>query len=293
MIKLNSLQFAITREDPLIEEQLIRNMDAKNLLMICSGGDTILYLKSVLPQLSITAFDFNPYQLEHFRTKTSDTIIGNFESLFLQWKRFFNEFIVSEADTLKIFNRPELFPEEIFKSRWWDVSFDLHFHDSFLRTMFGEAAIQHAPKGSYPRYFQKVFERGLRSNNFQQNPFLQHIFFGKYLKTPAYLSNRPDTSDVDLIQGTLFDVPEIEKFDLVQLSNIFDWSSLEEIKSTCDYLRKGMKSGSVLLVRQINNEAPIEEILGSDFICDGNMGKELVSKDRSLFYSNIIVARKK
>jgi S-adenosylmethionine-diacylglycerol 3-amino-3-carboxypropyl transferase len=293
MIKQNPLQFAITREDPLIEERLIRDMNAKNLLMICSGGDTILYLKSILPELSITAFDFNPHQLEHFKTKTSDTIVGNFESLFLQWKRFFNEFIVSEADTLDLFNKSGSFPVEIFKSRWWEVSFDLHFHDSFLRTMFGEAAIQHAPKGSYPRYFQKVFEKGLRQDNFQQNPFLQHIFFGKYLKQPEYLTKRPDTSDVQLVQGTLFDVSDIGQFDLIQLSNIFDWSSLEEIKSTCDYLRKGMKSGSVLLVRQINNEAPVDEILGSDFSCDPGLGQELVTQDRSLFYSNIIVARKK
>jgi S-adenosylmethionine-diacylglycerol 3-amino-3-carboxypropyl transferase len=269
---------------------------AGSVLLICSAGDTILALKEKHPTIKITAFDFNPQQLEHFRKKAdspfnvSTTQTGNFESLFRSWARFFNEFIVKDSEALF---RGGAFPLEIFESPYWPVSFDLHFHDSFLRAMFGEAAIQHAPKGSYPRYFQRVFEKGLKRHNFHKNPFLQHIFLGHFLDTPSYLSQAPDTRDVELIQGGIDSVKDLSGFDLVQLSNIFDWSNEDEIRQTCKRLSSEMKPGSTLLLRQINNDSPLEDFLGPAFQCDHELGKKFVEEDRSLFYSNIIVARKK
>lgn len=285
------LQFAITREDAALEASLIQEMNAKNVLLICSGGDTILSLKHDFPKLNITAFDFNPVQINHLKQKSEVSRGGNFESLFRQWSRFFHEFIMTEDESRKIFAQNDSFPEEIFRHKYWPVSFDLHFHDSFLLAMFGEAAVQHAPKGSYPRYFQKVFERGLRAANFQKNPFLQHIFFDEFIDVPAYLKNKPDISDVKLVTGTLKDCGSLKEFDLVQLSNIFDWSNADEIKATCGLLQE-MKKGAKVLIRQINNESPIGDYLGPSFTLDMKRGDELQKNDRSLFYSRVLVATK-
>lgn len=292
MLIQRPLQFAITREDAALEASLIQEMNAKNVLLICSGGDTILSLKHDFPQLKITAFDFNPIQINHLKQKSHDSKGGNFESLFRQWSRFFHEFIMDEEESRKIFAGTQPFPETVFSSKYWPVSFDLHFHDSFLLAMFGEAAVQHAPKGSYPRYFQKVFERGLRADNFQKNPFLQHIFFDEFIDVPVYLKNKPELSAVTLVTGTLKDCGSLKDFDLVQLSNIFDWSNAEEIKATCSLLQE-MKKGSKLLIRQINNESPIGDYLGPSFSLDTKRGDELQRKDRSLFYSRVLVAEKK
>lgn len=293
MIIQRKLQFAITREDPQLEEELVQEFNLKNVLLICSGGDTILSLKNKFPSLKITAFDFNPLQIAHLSEKKPDSKAGNFESLFRQWKRFFNEFILSEDETLKIFKGNKPFPEEVFNAPYWPASFDLHFHDSFLRAMFGEAAIQHAPKGSYPRYFQNVFEKGLKNPDYGKNPFLQHIFFDGFLDVPEYLSQRPDVTDVQLITGTLYDTGDLGRFDLIQLSNIFDWSNLDEIQSTCRHLENSMKPGAILLLRQINNDAPIEDYLGKRFQFNKSLADKFLHIDRSLFYSRIIVAIKK
>lgn len=294
----NKLQFAITREDPLIEKELIIRSEASEVLLVCSAGDTILALRSEFPEIKISAFDFNPIQINHLKekSKASDKNLhqnGNFESLFRQWRRFFNEFILSPEDTLNLFLSDKRFNPDIFNSKYWAVSFDLHFHDSFLETMFGSAAIQHAPAGSYPRYFQKVFERGLKLPHFQKNPFLQHIFLDRYLDMPPYLNQATDISQVELIVGSLFDVPNLERFDLIQLSNIFDWSSHEEILQTCQLLNQKMKPGSTLLLRQINNESPIEDYLGPQFISEQDLAGALWEKDRSLFYSKLIICKKK
>lgn len=291
-MKKNPLQFAITREDPELELALLEEMmNPKEVLLICSAGDTVLALRQTHPELKITAFDFNPRQLEHLRQKSigGETPSGNFESLFKLWKQFFNEFILSPEETLQMFReRPEL-KEEIFQHPYWEVSFNLHFHDSFLRAMFGDAAVQHAPRGSYPRYFQNVFEKGLKASRFRENPFLQHIFFGTFLETPGYLKNPPSLEGVELVEGTIFDIQDLKRFDVIQLSNIFDWSDEAEIRKTCDLLKNSMKKGARLLVRQINNEAPFLDYLGPDFVFDKCLSEKLLERDRSLFYSRITV----
>jgi S-adenosylmethionine:diacylglycerol 3-amino-3-carboxypropyl transferase len=99
-------------------------------------------------------------------------------------------------------------------------------------------------------------------------------------------------SDVELIQGTIFEIPSIKKFDLIQLSNIFDWSDAFEVKNTCTHLDRNMKVGAKVLIRQINNTAPIASYLGQNFEVHKELSESLLNKDKSLFYSNIIVATK-
>ena len=41
-----------------------------------------------------------------------------------------------------------------------------------LEAMFGAAAIQHAPSGSYPRHLQRAFEQGLAADGARSNRFL-------------------------------------------------------------------------------------------------------------------------
>lgn len=292
------LQFAITREDPSLERELIAGVRAPKILLVCSAGDTILSLLHHVPDAEITTFDFNHAQLEHFIHKarggqSMDELcaLGNFESLFRQWSHFFYEFILSRDQILEIFLHADRFPDEIFASRYWPVSFDLHFHDTFLRAMFGDAAIQHAPKGSYPRYFQRAFEKGLKQKTFSKNPFLQHIFFGKFLELPAYLKAPSPIGGVKLIHGTLRDCGDLSRFDLIQLSNIFDWSSMDEIRSSCELLR-AMKPGAKLLVRQINNETSLPEFLGPEFSVDIPLSERLQEIDLSLFYIRVVAATK-
>jgi S-adenosylmethionine-diacylglycerol 3-amino-3-carboxypropyl transferase len=301
---INKLQFAITREDPRVECFILKQIPAQEVLVVCSGGDTVLALLQDFPDLKLTAFDFNPVQLEHLQKKASAPIDelnsevpqglcqqGNFESLFRQWRKFLNEFIATEAEVLSLFqtDRPGLI-SEILNHPYWPVAFDLHFHDSLLRAMFTESAIQHAPPGSYPRYFQRAFERGLLSPQLASNPFMQHLLIGKYLDLPPYLKQQHDTSKVELVLGTIFDVKDLQRFDLIQLSNIFDWSSPAEIEQSCRLLEQHMKPGASLLIRQINSSAPVEQILGAGFTVNHQLSDKLLAMDQSLFYSKIIFA---
>ena len=114
------LLFAVTREDPQVEESLIR--DRRPILTIASGGCTALHLKSVKPNLGIVAFDINPTQLEHVEDKIKavengewnnlnigDSSVsqinqrGEFEGLFRLMRSAWIEFICSEDELLQYF----------------------------------------------------------------------------------------------------------------------------------------------------------------------------------------------
>ena len=67
----NKVQFAVVREDLMVEAELVRLTNANNVLLIASGGCTALTLQALFPDLHITLFDFNSAQLERVREKMS------------------------------------------------------------------------------------------------------------------------------------------------------------------------------------------------------------------------------
>ena len=64
-------QFAITREDPMLELALAEHIDARSALLVCSGGCATLALHALRPQMRLAVFDLNPVQLSHFQRKAA------------------------------------------------------------------------------------------------------------------------------------------------------------------------------------------------------------------------------
>lgn len=296
--RMNRPKFAVVREDPAIEEAVCARVGARSILTVASGGCTALALAHAHPQLAVTAFDMNPVQLAHVRAKR-DAIAngdlgelrmlnqcGEFEGLFRTLRRFVEEFVAPREELLRFFSGEVGRREGWFANKYWKVAYELALHDAFLHAMFGPAATQHAEPGSYPGYFQRVFERGLRRDDAITNPFLEHVFLGDYEHPPKYLQARRALS-VELVQGTLLDVGELDRFDVISLSNIFDWSDDALVSEWSRALAKA-KSGSAIIVRQLNNRRDVRRFF-PEFTFDGALGEELAARDRSLFYERIEV----
>ena len=301
----NKVQFAVVREDPMVEVELVRLTNANNVLLIASGGCTALTLQALFPDLHITLFDFNPAQLERVREKmsalrdvdeakrhrkfnigTSDpkglNQNGNFESLFRGLREFIFDLVADEAEIRRLFEKEGQLAnvaEVLFSSRYWSVAFDLYFSDSLLNAMFGPDATQHAEPGSYPRYFQTLFERGLTSAKAFDNYFLHHVFLGYYLQRPAslpYYLLAPSTAyHFQMIEGTLDQVPELRRFDLISLSNIMDWMPLAEINSLIGHLQNEMRSGASVLYRQLNNYTDLSTYFGRFIRVQSSIGRPI------------------
>lgn len=317
-MKNNSIQFAVVREDAQIEMDLINEFQLSRAILIGSGGCTAFCLKALNPDLVITLVEPNPAQIELIKEKislfenygkdvllekfgvgnsNSDSLIecGNFESLFRQFRLFILEFITSEIEMENAFqsDSPQ-FWTEVFANPYWQVAFELFFSDSILTAMFTKSAIQHAPKNSYPAYFQKTLEKGLLRKNAAQNYFLHHIFLGRYLNDenalPYYLVNLPCNFEFEFFEGFAQDYRGFRGKQLIHFSNIFDWSDENVVRKIVNSAAANLEKGSVVVFRQLNNNKNYREIFGSDFRW---LPTEMIlENDRSLFYSKIEIGEK-
>jgi S-adenosylmethionine-diacylglycerol 3-amino-3-carboxypropyl transferase len=310
-----TLKFAVVREDPALEIELIQRFGAGAALLVASGGCTALELKHRFPTMEIVAFDINGAQLEHVRHKMAAVAAGDgpqlnvdtpdpralnqrgqFERLFRVLRFSLLEF-VAPLEQLEGYFDPRTTPEARaqlalgwINNPYWGACFHNVFHDALLHAMFGPDATRHAHPGSYPGYFSAVIARALLDTSGARNPFLQHILLGRYLvaDAPSYVHAR-GWLDIDLIRGSLTDVEDIGRFDLIQLSNIFDWASDGLVVQWADYLIRYAKRGAYILIRQLNNTRPIRRFFEPHFEFSDELGQELLQRDRSMFYNKIEV----
>jgi S-adenosylmethionine-diacylglycerol 3-amino-3-carboxypropyl transferase len=317
-------QFSVVREDPGIELEVVRRKGARRILLIASGGCTALTLAAVDPQARITLLDPNPIQLGLVRRKLDAlarprdaawkslfnigdgdpaglNAAGNFESLFRQFSGFLFEFVAPREFFARLFEEggdKSRALAEILSSKYWPVAFDLFFSDSLLNAMFGPDATQHAPKGSYPGYFRRALERGLMSPGAQDNYFLHHLLLGHYIDRqgclPHYLTHSPARPEqFDWIQGTLDQVSGLGRFDLIGLSNIFDWMPEAEATRLARRLCDETRPGSALIYRQLNHSTDFQRLFESRYEFDPEQEASLLASDRSLFYSKLSLGTKR
>ena len=308
------LKFAVVREDSELEAQLVRQCDARRVLLVASGGCTALNLIAEFPSLEVTAFDLNPRQLEHVAEKAAAAAAGElgrlnvddasedglnqrgeFEALFRLLRTMLDAFVAEPGEIDRLFAAPGDERAAIVARwtahRYWPALFASSFADGLLHAMFGPAATQHATPGSYPGYFQCVFERGLRRDDAARNPFLQHILLGAYrdADAPPYTRARA-TRRPELVAGALERVPDLGRFDLYSLSNVFDWSEDALVADWAERLKRAARPGSALLLRQLNNDRDLRRWFAPEFRFDDELGRQLQERDRSLFYDRVEAA---
>ena len=316
---MESLKFAVVREDAALELALVERTSARAVLTVASGGCTLLTLARRHPKMELVGFDLNPRQLAHVREKAeglgrrplTDFNVaseapgalnqrGAFEGLFRTLRRFIEEFVAPAHDVASFF-APETTPShrDTLRARWfgspyWPVAFELALATPLLHAMFGPAATQHADPGSYPGYFQRVFERGLLREDAARNPFLQHVLLGRYLAedAPEYLRATAPMA-LTLVQGTLPDVPGLGRFQVISLSNIFDWSDDALVAEWAGLLAREAQPGCAILLRQLNNRRDLRRFFAPAFEFDDALGASLLAHDRSLFYERIEVGFRK
>ncbi len=68
--------------------------------------------------------------------------------------------------------------------------------------------------------------------------------------------------------------------------------NVEDAKTSIEFLNKKMKKGASVLIRQINNDFPLDKMFGDNFSFNYQLGDELQLSDLSLFYSRILIGTK-
>lgn len=308
-MKFNQLQFAVVREDPEIECELIRgNPKIKKILMIGSGGCTAFTVRHLNPNIEQTLVEPNLAQINLIKIKekllTENKIeelkilnqTGNFESLFRSFRLFIEEFIVDHNILKKnIMSKQQEGLKKIFSHPYWPVAFDLFFSDKVLNVMFGPDSTQHAPKNSYPGYFKNVFEKGLVRSDLSENYFIHHVFLGEYLPTalPTHFGPPPaNCKEFEIKNCLLHEVDDFSLYDFMTFSNIFDWCSEDYIQLIAKRLKTEARENAMIVFRQLNHQKDFTTIFSPHFKFHSDEENRLLGLDRSLFYSKLNIATK-
>lgn len=297
------LKFAVVREDFELELALASRAEVKRVLTVASGGCTALALKHALPWLQVHAFDANPDQLAHVRRKalaiargepSGVSQGGEFEKLFRVLRTALTELVMPAAELETFFSAPARGRELLRRwtaSPYWPAAFEVAFAEGLLHAMFGPAATRHAVQGSYPRYFQRAFERGLAQEGASRNPYLQHVLLQRYDDPPPFLLAGREL-ELHLHLGSLVDVPGLDTFQLVSLSNIFDWSE-ESLVQTWARALQPLSSGSLVVWRQLNNQRDWRPHFGPAFEHEAALSEDWTRRERALFYERVTVMRRR
>ncbi len=294
-----TLKFAVVREDFELELALCRANAARRVLTVASGGCSALALKHAIPSLDVHAFDLNPDQLAHGQHKAQRTGEdlsqgGEFEKLFRVLRHALIEFVMPVAELEAFFSAAT--DRGALLSKWraspyWAAAFEVTFTESLLHAMFGPDATRHATRGSYPAYFQRVFERGLARSDAATNPYLQHVLLQRYLDPAPFLAAGPKL-DVTWHLASLPAVPSLESFDAVSTSNIFDWSDETLVSDWAGALR-ALKPGSLVVWRQLNNPRDWRPHFAPEFEEDLALSAAWTARERALFYERVTVVRRR
>jgi len=303
--------FAVNREDHLVESQVIEQLKAVRMLTIGSGGCVALTLKTIYPELHLSVFDINPHQLSHINNKIkalrnsdydalnifkkNDTCLnqsGKFDEMFQELRDSFINNISSENEISKFFDvNISLDKRRNIQNNWQNNTniykpFEDVFNDISIAKIFGDEATKHGKPGSYVNYMKKKILEGLSRKDSHLNPFLQHIFLGYYQSEFVfpYLSSSGN-QDLELIEGDIFTVKKISSYDIVSLSNIFDWSETEYVKEHVEYLSQ-LNKGCAIILRQLNNHKDWIKIFSKYFVEDDSFDLHWQIHDRSLFYDH-------
>ncbi|PCJ52237.1 MAG: hypothetical protein COA79_24220 [Planctomycetota bacterium] len=318
---MNRIQFSSVREDPAIEWEIIKKYNCKKILLIGSGGCTGFFLKHQNPKLSITLLDPNSSQIDLIKNKIKvlhqysiedihsefdvgacqEKLMSNgiFEAFFKTFRNFIYAYILDYDHCMDLFQQSrsnQVITEQLLASPYWPIAFKSIFNDELLNEMFTSSATQFSKPGSYPKYFQEQIEAMFLNFDISNNYFLHHIFLGHYLKTalPLYLQKKQSKIEFDFINLFIEEVDPsvIATYDLIHLSNIFDWMPEDKATQLAEFLTINMKNDACINIRQLNNNRDLKKQHFKKFHFDESLETTLLQNDRSGFYNKLNIGQK-
>lgn len=293
-ISKDKISFYYIREDASISIKALDHLPAekpKNVITICSGGESIMEYFALDEPVEVAAVDMNESQYWLFVDKRKkinseqdviDTLDqGKFERIFLHLRNRFSEneqkeFIISgkiNHDKLRfaindIFSRDNLaiiFTDNAVK--YTKKDFAEHFFNVFTSNFedgtFGKENIQNILAGVPFDYYS---DRHLKLDNKSVFSVIQHINNGKIFDSIYFTNgNKPD---------------------IIDLSNIGDWISYNELQDVIKAAYNKLDKGGVLVMRKLLGDYDLKATMGLAGF------KAYHEEDTSHFYEETVVGYK-
>ncbi len=249
------------------------------------------HLRAYLPQPTQAFWDARQEQIAFGVNR-----VGRFEQLFRELAAKFAQLgIAPLKEPLTAIQHPQ-----------WRNLFEQVFERERLVQTFGEAAVNYSMDRSFGEHFADVFAQALQRFNPNENYFLTQVWGDRYTNdlagegVPLYLQDSAQkdiralgTERLQLHQGAFVDrlqqLAEVEKFDLIQFSNISDWMPLSDLHQMLTDAIACLKSGGAIIGRRLNGDHHLAAVMAEHIAVDHNLSQELLSSDRSFFYREVVV----
>lgn len=176
-----------------------------------------------------------------------------------------------------------------------DRAFDEAMSQPILVRLFGAAATQNRIQ-PFARHFAQRTRHVLATLPAADNPYLWQVLKGEFppgVVSPWLLLPPCQPANVTWSCQYMTDClgASPEKFDLVHLSNILDWLSLDDAQHTLALAFRALRPGGYCLVRQLNSTLDIPA-LGDGFRWLADEAASLHAQDRSYFYRALHLGQK-
>ena len=283
------LMFAQTREDPTVEINALEELDKSDLkiLMVSSAGDTLcnLIVNDKLNKIAcIDCIDLNEKQLELSKLKF----------------KLIQEHVGSEVhDALQTINQSGKF-ETLFRMASKD-GIDVAFQINNLIEMFGENAVKYSMNKSFVDHFTDVLSTyrtkySHSSQNYFYNQFVNDCYDGDM---PIYLGHTTPvktSAKISFIQDNILNViteSKSDQYDMIQLSNITDWTNPELFVKLLDKCMIVLTLGGKLIMRRLNSDTILRTFIEEHNLRSTVWNFEIKgAEDKSHFYTEVLVLTK-
>lgn len=228
---------------------------------------------------------------------------GKFERYFYKFKKLILPCIHNTKTVQKLFEFNDISKQKAFYSKTWNsLRWKMFYKLFFNRYVMGRL-------GRDPEFFRYVehditrtlFERtsyAIENILAKENPYLGYIFLGNYENClPLYLREnnidkiRNNLDRLMLFNGTIKELKEKHNFvfDFANLSDIFEYLSLDLTREEAKTIYKCLKPGSKICYWNMMVDRRLSEILSTEYSYHQKQSEKLLLEDKAFFYKSFIL----
>jgi S-adenosylmethionine-diacylglycerol 3-amino-3-carboxypropyl transferase len=178
-----------------------------------------------------------------------------------------------------------------------DAAFDSVMALPNLIGLFGEGATRNRCE-PFSRHFVGRTRHVLATLPAVDNPYLWQLLHGAFPDGVTYpWLGAPKPGRLPEVKWTVATMTDAlrgrrEEYDVIHLSNILDWLSPQEARSTLELAWGALRRGGLTFIRQLNSSLDVPA-LGTHFEWQEDLARELHVRDRSFFYRKLHLGLKR
>lgn len=309
-----TIMFSQVREDPAIELYCLNKLNNPNVLLVGSGGCTVLSLIANGNVNSIDIIDLNICQLYLIQLKIQliitlqdlNQILNFFEGKLTkqEYDQLFNSLNLEEDCRNYFISQMNLIYQGINQTGVYELLFkelidsnynyEKVFSNENLIHKFGINAVKYSTKIPFSEHFKQIMTKYQNNYTINNNYFYHQMVNNSYNSSclPHYLQNinglikNLQNVQINYIHADYRDYIKYcnKTYDLIQTSNLTDWMSEDQINQLLSDISNKLNHKNYIILRKFNGDYDLNQLASQYFKINND-----IQHDTSEFYNEVVV----